>query len=390
MLLARAVRRSAESVRRRWRPRPRVSARSTTHGAGREPGPRATVLHLGVVGDVPGGMAQVVNEYLSWRYDDCVVSASATTRGPRDVLFPLRTLLSLARLVRLRSAPHPVAAVHLSQGGSFLREGAVIVAARALRIPVAAHLHGSSFDDYVKDHPGLVRAVLARTAVVLCLTSSGSAAVVRLFEASSGHRPAVVRVSNAVAPGLIASTKRRVVVMAGELGRRKGIDVAAAAWARVWPDHRDWALHLAGPLAAEHADAARLPGVVHLGVVSRARVLEELSTASIALLPSRHEAMPMFLLEAMTRRCAPVATRVGQVETLLADGSGLLTDPGDVDATVQALDLLMGDDATRDDVAGRAMQRVEDRFSPTTVAGALNKIWLTTALGGVPDAAADA
>ena len=60
-----------------------------------------------------------------------------------------------------------------------------------------------------------------------------------------------------------------------------------------------------------------------LGTVERDEVLRRLSRAAIPVLPSRYEALPMSLLEAMAHGCAVVATPVRQVEELV-DGCGVL------------------------------------------------------------------
>jgi glycosyltransferase involved in cell wall biosynthesis len=61
-------------------------------------------------------------------------------------------------------------------------------------------------------------------------------------------------------------------------------------------------------------------------------------------LPSLIEAMPMCLLEAMAAGKPVIATRVGAVPKLiLSEQTGLLLEPGDVNALVEAILRLLGD-----------------------------------------------
>jgi glycosyltransferase involved in cell wall biosynthesis len=68
----------------------------------------------------------------------------------------------------------------------------------------------------------------------------------------------------------------------------------------------------------------------------------------VAVLPSRAEAMPMFLVEALAAGCAVIGTAVGGVPDLLDGGRlGMLVDAGDVAGLVAALETLTRDEALR-------------------------------------------
>jgi hypothetical protein len=127
-----------------------------------------TVVHIGVFGPLPGGMAQVLNEYLSWRFVGLAVRAMASTTGRGDPWAPLRSARCMLALlaVRLSCRPHAVV-LHLSSGGSFVREGGLLAWTRLLRLPAAVHLHGSEF---AERWPRLVGVVLRLARRVYVLT----------------------------------------------------------------------------------------------------------------------------------------------------------------------------------------------------------------------------
>jgi len=90
-------------------------------------------------------------------------------------------------------------------------------------------------------------------------------------------------------------------------------------------------------------------------------VSELLPLADLLLLPSEMESFGLAALEAMACKVPPIATRVGGVPELVEDGvTGLLYEPGDVDAMARgALELLGNRErlAKMRDAARRAAQK---------------------------------
>ncbi len=110
-------------------------------------------------------------------------------------------------------------------------------------------------------------------------------------------------------------------------------------------------------LAAELGlrDAARLLG-------TRSDVPELLATAQCVLLASDYEGCPLSVLEAMAAGVPVVATAVGGIPELVADGeTGLLTPRGDAQALARALETVLADRdlAMRFGAEGRARARRE-------------------------------
>ena len=322
-------------------------------------------------------MTQVVNGYLGWdfaEFDTEVLVSRDGSKGPRAAVIAARAVLTLLRLPRRTRA---VVIVHLSAGGSFVREGGLLVIAHLLRRPTIAHLHGSTFAAFANARPRLVGAVLRRADAVISL-SDESTAVARRFV-----RPEAVRlVPNAVPPGAGVLPKERMIVFGGAVSRRKGVDTLVAAWRslrRRRPDH-GWTLAIAGPAV----DADVVPddggGIRLLGSLTHAELMTLLESSSIAVLPSRDEAMPMFLLEAMARSNAIVSTPVGGIPALLAGGAGRLVDPEDPEELADALGLLMDDDEERRASAARARAAFDASFSAEAVFPEIEKVWKSALL----------
>lgn len=334
---------------------------------------RPVVYHLGRSGDVPGGMTQVLNAYLRWHFPRVDVAVLATRGDPGDHLTALRKLLSARRSLRriARSGHAAVIVAHLSERGSFVREGYLARQAARWGLPVIAHLHGSEFADYERAHPDRVGAVLGAAAHVIALSEES-----RSIAARHVGETAVSVVPNAVPAGR-PTTGQRIVVFGGVVSQRKGVDVLVEAWRRVHARFPEWQLIVAGPVRDDEVVDATLPGARFLGSVAHTRLLDLLGEAAVAVLPSRDEAMPMFILEALARRVCVVSTEVGGIPAVLGDERGILTPAGDVDALERALETALGDEAERARLAGRGHEGFLAAFAAEAVYPRIEDIWLT-------------
>ena len=98
--------------------------------------------------------------------------------------------------------------------------------------------------------------------------------------------------------------------------------------------------------------------------------------ASIAVLSSRSEGMPVSLMEAAACGLPAVAPRVGGIPELIDDGvTGLITAPGDVTAFAEALDRVLADGALRRRMRHAARERAVARFSRITQVDRLLQVW---------------
>jgi len=94
------------------------------------------------------------------------------------------------------------------------------------------------------------------------------------------------------------------------------------------------------------------------------------------VLPSRAENFPIAILEAMASGLPVVATRVGGVPELVADGeSGLLVDPGDPRQLAAAIDRFAADPELRRALGEHGARRAAERFDPEQIAGRMVELY---------------
>ena len=273
---------------------------------------------------------------------------------------------------------------HVSERGSVLRKGLLLLLARICRVPVIFHCHGAEFVQSYRALPWvgrlLVRWLFRRANLLLVLGDSWRAVYIELLKVRPDR---VVVLENPVAlPATLPDRGGQPgirVLFLGRYGARKGSADVLAAMAALPPEVRDAvALRMAGDGALDETRAL----AARLGVTARVdgwlRPAERdaaLAEADVFVLPSRDEGLPMALLEAMAWGLVPVVTPVGSIPELVHDQrNGLLVRPSDVDGLARALVRLAGSPGLRTGLAAAARASVEP-YAADTYAARLAKEW---------------
>jgi glycosyltransferase involved in cell wall biosynthesis len=330
---------------------------------------RPTVYHLGRAGDIPGGMTQVVNGYLTWSFPSVDVEVITSRGDPHDAKAALpKAAGALARVLRLPRR-RSVLVAHLSGGGSFVREGALMRLAHRRGVATVAHLHGSSFAKFATGHPRLTGWTLRGADRIITLSDEASEVSARFVP---GDRVSLI--PNAI-PSSTPTAKRDLVVFGGVVSHRKGIDVLQDAWERI--DAPGWELLVAGPIGDAHLVREGIPGMRFMGSLAHDELMSLLDQSRVAVLPSRDEAMPMFILEAMARRNCVISTDVGGIAAVLDGGRGIVVPPSDVEGFRAALQSVLSDPAQRERLAEMGHRAFEERFSSDAAFPQVEALWLT-------------
>jgi glycosyltransferase involved in cell wall biosynthesis len=162
-----------------------------------------------------------------------------------------------------------------------------------------------------------------------------------------------------------------------DAGRRKNVRALVEALAYLRAEGRDLTLNLVGPgLAADDAFARSMrarglgEGVEFHGTLSRASLAEVMARSTVFVHPSREEACPMSLLEAMNAGLPVVGgIRSGGVPWVLGD-AGVLVDierPADIADAVRGV---LDDEHAAMELADRGRKRATDFFGAEVVAKA--------------------
>lgn len=332
-------------------------------------GRRCIAWQVGRHGEVAGGMTQVVNAFKAWPFERVEVKVLMTRDGSTGLSALKLYVFALLQFLKIKGTGHNMFVVHLSQGGSFIREGLLLLLANARGFGSIAHIHGSSFVAFASKHPRLVRFVLAAATKVIVLSDQTRTCLSQLIDADK-----IELVPNAVAEGS-AREKESLVVFGGGVSHRKGVDVLVKAWAMSGRG-KGWRLIVAGPVVDANVVPDSLDDAEFVGAVTHAELMCLLDRSSVAVLPSRDEAMPMFILEAMGRSNCVISTKVGGIPAVLGQGRGILIEPADVDQLAAALETVISNAGLREETARAGRIAFDREFSASAIYPRVERLWL--------------
>jgi glycosyltransferase involved in cell wall biosynthesis len=160
-----------------------------------------------------------------------------------------------------------------------------------------------------------------------------------------------------------------VALAVGRHVAQKGFDLLLDVWAKVLRELPDARLRVVGdgPLKAQLEAQARRLGIDHsVEWCAPTMQIEGLfRSASLFVLPSRYEGMPLALLEAQALGLPAVAfdCPTGPAE-IIGGGSGIVVAAFDVDAFARSITLLLRDPARRRAMGAVGIDRSRSLFSP--------------------------
>lgn len=278
---------------------------------------------------------------------------------------------ALALVRSLAARPGSIVHLHTSlRGRALARDTALHLRARAAGATTVVSFHGWSREwaERIESWPALrtlLRMLLLSAHATTALTADQDMALRRW-----GARE-VTRIGNAWNPHAVASERvagSRTILFLGRLVPEKRPALLLDALAHL-PADVEVVLAGDGPLepelriaASAFGDRVRLPG--WLDAEARRNAL---ARASVVVLPSADEAMPVAVLEALASGVPVVATPVGAIPELL-DGLGVLLDRVSPQSLARAIQTAL--DASRDPEHERRSRDRASSFAPSCIAAA--------------------
>jgi glycosyltransferase involved in cell wall biosynthesis len=276
-----------------------------------------------------------------------------------------RTGVALAKL------DAPLVHVHTASRASFWRKCGVFFMARAARRPYLLHLHGGEFMQFYEKECGrraqrFIRSTLRQAALVVVLSEQWRERLQRICPEAK-----IEVLPNGVALPDISQRRleeRPRIVFLGNMSRGKGIYDLLHAFALIAERFPEARLICAGggSIVQARSMAARfdLTGRIDFpGWLDAEQKRRLLSTATLFVLPSYAEGLPMALLEAMSWGLPVIATPVGGVPQVVQhQANGLLVAPGNIKELAAALATTLEQQALRERLGKAARTTIEERF----------------------------
>ena len=341
----------------------------------------STIAMLGAAPETRGSIAAVVESYRAnglfnrWPIQYIATNGDGT---------PVHKTLLAAKAVRdfgvlLGEKWRVVTHVHAASGAGFWREAAFMGVAFAAGCPVVLHLHGNGFDRSIR--------WFLEQAAVVCVGCDASRKWVR----SVARRADVLVVPPPVAITVPEVARPNLVLFLGRLEAQKGVYDLLDAIARVRAAVPDLRLVCAGDgdrIGVAHyaerlgiADAVKFTGWV--GPSGKRALLEH---AAVFALPSYDEALPVSLIEAMSAGVPVVASPVGGIPEVVADGaSGFLIAPGDKGALERALRRLLIERALAARMGAAARETARARYAPERALPVLEGLYESLGVGAIAE-----
>jgi glycosyltransferase involved in cell wall biosynthesis len=378
-----------------------------THGAPRP-------LHVLVVGPHPpptGGIATVVRNLLGLRFRAPIrtslfdLSGTALPKGFgwRAVqavtgrmgvfgLFGAATWFRLAEFRARLAADRPdVVHVHASSGYSFWLSSVLACAAKRARIPVLMHFHASSMDEFHAALGPVDRRLFARCLRVpdVCIALSERwGAWYRAFvpEERLVVLPNCIDWARFRPPeGARRASPPRVLFVGLMYARRKGAHDVIAAAERVVAELPGVEFVFVGSddegvQSALDVDPRTRAALRFTGDLAPDDVRKAYWEASVFVLPSYREGMPMVMLEAMAAGLPAICGAVNAIPEVVRDGvNGFLVEPGDVATLARRIADLLRDEGLRARLGGAASDWIRDRHDLAVQAARLEALYLAAA-----------
>lgn len=347
---------------------------------------------------VGGGMFKVADYMIQSQAPDQVPSSQRAQLVPLDTrgggaaaMSAVVLMTALARILSSRLTGKLVGVhVNMAERLSMYRKCVVVLAARALGVPVVLHLHAAQLHHTFKTLPALVQAFVRKT-------FSSATRVVVLGRASQEFVTHTLKVpadrveiiNNGVPASTIerkplsASGERRRIFFLGNLSERKGVTdlLEALARSQLAKAGKVDAVFAGGGDVDAYTAKAKALGVDgftrFIGWANQQQAAEWMASSDALALPSYDEGLPLVILEALGHGVAVICTPVGEIPHNLHDGQDAhFVEPGNVAQLAEAIDRVLGDDIYRHKLEAGGLALFNSGFSLDHYADSMARVHL--------------
>ncbi|MDR0886342.1 MAG: glycosyltransferase family 4 protein [Clostridiales Family XIII bacterium] len=263
--------------------------------------------------------------------------------------------------------------IHMASYGSTYRKMCYMQVIRLFKKNYIVHMHGAGFMVFYhklnEAKKSKVLNLLNHASYVVALSAEWK----RNFEETLGLTNVVV-VQNGVATHKkdvlqhLHTEHNNAFLFLGRLGQRKGTYVLIDALYNLVKSGYSPKMYLAGDGEIEevqrYIDARQLGAYVEIvGWIDDKMKRELLSKVNTMVLPSRHEGLPMAILESMAAGKLIISTTVGGIPSLVSKENGFLIEPDDIEALTAVLKEVMVGNVNFQKVSEANVEKIEAQYS---------------------------
>jgi glycosyltransferase involved in cell wall biosynthesis len=335
------------------------------------------ILMLGTSTNTKGGVATVVQSYVDSGFFDEQGVAYLATHADGSWLNKI-LVLSVSVFSFLKTAIFStveITHIHSASRASFYRKAIFIAMAKIFCIKVVFHLHGGEFRQFYEDESSrmqrqFIAGLLGRCDAIIVLSSQMKQWMAQLLPEDRIHViHNTLPIKSDAAPRKLGVTP--TILFLGRVGENKGVRDLLEAISFL-KGKVPFEVTIAGDGEVEKyrrmadsmglSDQVKFPGWI--GLEQKELLLNK---ASVLVLPSYNEGMPMSVVEALVNGIPVVTSNVGGIPDVVQHGlNGYLMEPGDVKSLAGGLLQVLTDKEAYEKMSAHALNNMRSNFSMET------------------------
>ena len=315
-----------------------------------------------------GGVAQVLYNYAHYIFHDfkCITNSGGTNKWYKLIKAICALLQMSYKLVFDKDIQ--IVHIHTASYNSFKRSSWFVHVAKFFQKKVILHIHGGGFKEYYSTNPKWITSILDKCDSIITLSESW-----KQFYHSITSCTHIYIVENIIAPPALQTVIKDGkfhLLFLGLIIEQKGIfDLleAIVLYKNVFNDKIH--LHIGGngkvDMLMNFIKQHNIQEIVtYEGFVSGSKKSKLFNVADAYILPSYTEGLPVSILEAMSYNLPILSTPVGGIPEIVQTGiNGILFQPGDKIAMVNAIMALSKNEKLRIEMGTHSYQHIEPFFA---------------------------
>lgn len=292
-------------------------------------------------------------------------------------------MLKIRRQLKRIVKENKIDCVHICTSGSFgfIRDKYLVSFCKRKNIKVVLHLHFGRMNVVLKDNSWeskMFFKISKMVSRIICMDSN-------TFKCLSGFESIqnkVLYVPNPIAyktDFIKQENKLKKVIYVGWVIKSKGIEELITSWNIVGNKYKDWSLEIVGACDKNYKQELdkmiKVSNIDFLGEMQHDDCLARICESSILVLPSYTEGFPNVILEAMMSSTPIIATKVGEIPSILSSNSGVVINHHSSEEIIKSLENLICNQYLREQFAINAYRRVNENYTIQKVFSLLLKEW---------------
>lgn len=319
-----------------------------------------------------GGISSVIESYYEVGLDRIIDLdyLETFTEGHKldKVKFALCALNSFNVLARDKEIIH----IHMSSRGSFYRKSLFVLKASKMKKKVILHIHGSEFEKFYKEECNIlmknyVKFIFKKCSKVLALSEEWKEILSQIV-----NKEKIEVLDNSI---IVKENKNKKdysakkILFLGRVGRRKGVYDILQVASKIINKYPDVEFIIAGDGDVDKVKKICIDRQIDkniriTGWTSGSDKIKLLNEATVYLLPSYNEGMPISILEAMSYNLPIISTNVGGIPQLISNNlEGFIFEAGDLEKLYELLDKILENEELRERLGNGSFNKVNKKFN---------------------------